>query len=162
VFRDRAARREQAQERARQALADADTLRRQGKWAEALGAARRAEQVLAGGAADSALREEVRALGRDLEMVGRLEEARLREAAIRDKGLDSEGAEEAYAGAFAWYGLDVDHLAVPAAAARIAGRPIRVQLAAALSRPPSGDVGDPHCGSRTRCQRRGTAAKADR
>jgi tetratricopeptide (TPR) repeat protein len=117
---------------ARAALAEATGLLEEERWREALSAARRAEAVLAGVGADADLRRQARELIRDLEMAERLQEARLQETAVKDGHFDAEAADEAYAAAFAEYGLDVDRLDVEAAAEQIRSRPIHQQLVAAL------------------------------
>jgi tetratricopeptide (TPR) repeat protein len=117
---------------ARAALAEATDLLEKERWPEALSAARRAEAVLAGVGADADLRRQVHELIRDLKMAERLQEARLRGTAVKDGHFDYEATDEAYAAAFAEYGLDVDRLDVQASADQIRLRPIHQQLVAAL------------------------------
>jgi tetratricopeptide (TPR) repeat protein len=134
ALRDRGARRAGAEEKARAALEDAVHLEQEEKWPEALSTARRAREILAGIGADPILSEEVERLARDLEMVHRLEEARLRRATVGISGAltDDEGCEAAYADAFRWYGLDVDSLEPGECADAIRCRSICLQLAAGL------------------------------
>lgn len=95
--------------------------------------ARRAEGVMAGVGADPGLRRQARTLVKDLEMVRRLQEARLQGAATGNSGdFDSGAADAAYAAAFQQYGLEVDGLDPQEAAGQIRARPIHAQLAAAL------------------------------
>jgi tetratricopeptide (TPR) repeat protein len=121
-----------AEGEARTALREAAGLQLEERWPEALGAVRRAEGVLAGVGAAPGLRQQVEDLGRDLEMARRLQEARLQLAGQKDGHFHEEAASASYAEAFAWYGLDVDHLDVLEAAERIRSRPIAAQLAVAL------------------------------
>jgi serine/threonine-protein kinase len=102
------------------------------RWPEALSAARRAEGVLAGVGADSALHQQARTLVEDLKMARRLQEATLEGAAVKDQSLDDEAIDAAYSLAFLEYGLDVDRLGPQAAADLIRVRPIHRQLVAAL------------------------------
>jgi hypothetical protein len=132
LARDRAARRDEAERLAREALREAAGLQKEEKWAEALGAARRAEAVLAGVEPGAELRGQVRDLCADLRMAGRLEEARLRLAVGRNGYADWEGEQSAYVEAFQEYGLDVDGLDPGRAGEWIQTRSIRTQLVAAL------------------------------
>jgi tetratricopeptide (TPR) repeat protein len=117
---------------ARAALDEAARLGRQERWAEAQSATRRAREVLAGVGADPDLRREVEDLDKDLEMARRLQEASLQLAVVKDGQIDWAAADGAYADAFRWYGLDVEHLDPGEAAERIRSRSIRTQLVAAL------------------------------
>jgi tetratricopeptide (TPR) repeat protein/predicted Ser/Thr protein kinase len=127
-----AQRRAGAEAAAREALGEAERLGGQQRWPEALSAARRAAGVLAGVGADPALLRQAEKLERDMEMVRRLEEARLDAAALKNSGFDLQAGCAAYAGAFAWYGLDVDGTDPQETAARVRSSPIRDQLVAAL------------------------------
>ncbi len=121
-----------AQVEARAELREASRLQQEEKWPEALGAVRRARLALAGVWADRGLRQEIEDLGKDLEMARLLQEARLRGAAVKDEGFDIKATIQAYAEAFEWYGLDVDHLEAQEAAQRIRTCSIAVHLVAAL------------------------------
>jgi tetratricopeptide (TPR) repeat protein len=132
LARDRSARRDEAERIAREALREAAGLQQEEKWTEALGAARRADAVLAGVESSPQLRDQVRNLCADLRMAGRLEEARLRLAANRDGYADWEGEQSAFVAAFQEYGLDVDGLDPGRAGEWIQSRSIRAQLVAAL------------------------------
>jgi tetratricopeptide (TPR) repeat protein/tRNA A-37 threonylcarbamoyl transferase component Bud32 len=105
----------------------------EGKLPEALSAARRADGLLAGGAVREHLAKGVREWLADLEMAARLEEIRGRlRADVQGGHFDYAGADRAYGAAFRAYGIDVEFLPVAEAAQRIATRPIRVELTAAL------------------------------
>jgi tetratricopeptide (TPR) repeat protein/serine/threonine protein kinase len=120
-----------AQAQAEQALQEADDFQAEGRWPEALWAARRAEPLLRAGLVSEGLRRRVQERVTDLEMVDRLEQIRLQKAAYKGLGFDIGSADPAYARAFADYGLDVMSLGAEAAG-RIRARGIRVELAAAL------------------------------
>jgi serine/threonine-protein kinase len=129
---DRRARRAEAEVRARAALEEADRWRQGERWSEALSAVRRAQEVLRGLGADAQLEQQVDELGKDLQMAQWLEEARLQMEVFKDGQLVSEANSAAYAAAFAWYGLDVEHGNTGEVAAYIRSRPVRMQLVAAL------------------------------
>jgi serine/threonine protein kinase len=122
----------EAETEARAALQEADRWRQDEKWSEALSAVRRAQEVLRGLGADAQLEQQVDELGKDLQMAQRLEEARLQMEVFKDGQWVSEANIAAYAAAFAWYGLDVEHGNTGEVAAYIRSRPVRMQLVAAL------------------------------
>src|SRR5262249_44061184 len=68
----------------------------------------------------------------DFRMVARLEEVRLLGSGVRDGYFDSAGEDRGYAAAFRDYGMDVETLDAPEAAALLGARAIRVELTAAL------------------------------
>jgi tetratricopeptide (TPR) repeat protein len=118
---------------ARAALQEAVRWQQDEKWSEALSAVQHAQGALRSFGADAGLRQQVEQRAKDLEMAQRLEEARLQlTAANADGHFDSEGCIEAYAAAFAWYGLDVEHGDADSAAEFIRSRSIPMQLVAAL------------------------------
>src|SRR5262249_54316284 len=85
--------------------------------AEALGAAERADGLLAKGGADDALAHQVRTLltelregERDRRMLARLEEVRLAGAAVKEGYFDNAPMDAEYAAAFREYGLDLGQL----------------------------------------------------
>jgi tetratricopeptide (TPR) repeat protein len=121
-----------AQGDARAELLEAIRLQEQEKWTEGLGAIRRAKGALAGVWADPALIAQVEDRGRDLKMALLLQEARLQGTAVKDGHFDGDAASQAYADAFAWYGLAVDDLDPQEAGERIAARSIRTHLVGAL------------------------------
>jgi tetratricopeptide (TPR) repeat protein/serine/threonine protein kinase len=132
VVRDRAARRDKTDQLAGEALAEATRLLGEEKWSEARNAVERAQGLLDSGGGSLDRRQQAAELAADLEMADRLEEARLRRAAVRDGHFDAEASDTAYAAAFQAYGLDVEGLAPQAVAERIGARLIRPQLVAAL------------------------------
>jgi serine/threonine protein kinase/Flp pilus assembly protein TadD len=122
-----------ARAQAEQALADADNFQAEGKWPEALLAARRAEPWLSAGLVGEGLRRRVQERLIDLAMVDRLEQIRLQKATSKEGGgFDVAQADPAYAQAFVGYGINVTALSAEEAAGRIRARGIRVELAAAL------------------------------
>jgi serine/threonine-protein kinase len=137
------------------ALAEAADLRGQARampigdltrWDQALAAARHAASLLARGEGDAELHGRVRALletltrerseaqakareaDRDRRMVERLPQIHEEYSVHRDRAR----READYVAAFRTYGIDVDALDPAVAGARIAARPIAVELAAAL------------------------------
>jgi serine/threonine protein kinase/Flp pilus assembly protein TadD len=132
VARTRAARLVVAEENVKQALDDATGLQGQAKWPEALEAMKRAEGFLPTLGSEQ-LRARVQEKRKDLEMVLRLEEARLPRAVGGVEGdADSAWADASCAKAFREYGIDVESLDPPEAAERIRARSIRLELAVAL------------------------------
>jgi serine/threonine-protein kinase len=122
-----------AEGEAREALREATRFQKQEKWAEALSAVRRAQGVLTGIGANPALRQQADELGKDLEMARRLEEARFQSAAGEENGhFDWKASNAAYAKAFRWYGLDLEHFDPREAGERVRSLSIRSQLVAAL------------------------------
>jgi tetratricopeptide (TPR) repeat protein len=121
-------RRAAAETDARAALNEAVEFCQEERWPEALSATRRAQAVLAGLGGDRDLRQHADELARDAQMGRRLEEARVRPAV----DLEPRARDAAYADAFRWYGLDVDHLDPAEAAERIRASAIAAQLIAAL------------------------------
>jgi tetratricopeptide (TPR) repeat protein len=113
-------------------LKEANTLQDKGKWPEALAVAQRAEALLQLGGGRNALRQQLQDLLRDLEMVRRLEQARLSMTALREERFDLEAADEAYAEAFLAYGLDMDQLDPQESGKQMQARSIHLELAAAL------------------------------
>jgi eukaryotic-like serine/threonine-protein kinase len=108
-------------------------------WTAALAAARQAKARLAGDEADEGLRRRVRELLNELEpaeedrtMLARLEQARLRQAELKDNQFDVLAAGPAYAAAFKDYGIDVLVLPPEETAQRLRERAILAELAAAL------------------------------
>jgi hypothetical protein len=130
--RDRAARQAALEAEADLALKEAERWQQQGKYPEALSAAKRAEGLLAGGGSDE-LRQRVQELRKDLEMVLRLEEIRSQMGGrLKDDKFDYAVSDQEYAAAFQEYGVDVLRLAVEDAAQRLRARTIVLELAAAL------------------------------
>jgi serine/threonine-protein kinase len=131
AVRDRAARRTAVEQAVKIALKEAEQWQDQSKWPEALSAAKRAEALLAGG--EGKLREPVHQVRKDLEMVLRLEEIRLLSSEWKYDRFDFGSADQAYAQAFADYGIDVAGISADEAAARIRQRTrVATALVAAL------------------------------
>ena len=91
-------------------LDDVDRLLINENWPGALEAAKRANVALVSGEADEPTHERVRQLLDDLNLVRRLEEARLQKNRWTHTGFDKSGSDHAYAAAFAAYGIDVEKL----------------------------------------------------
>jgi eukaryotic-like serine/threonine-protein kinase len=114
--------------KAEQALAESDALYRQRKLPDAIQIARNALSLVHGGEGGPAVKSRAQEWLKDLDMVGRLEELHPRADGSWSKKLLE------YPRAFREYGIDIEALPPEAAAARIAARPIRVDLAVALDR----------------------------
>ncbi len=113
-------------------LREADLLQKEERWSEELRVLERASGRLAAGGSPQ-LRERVEQRRNEVALVARLEEARLQRSAVGPDGrLDNAGADQAYAAAFASYGLNLETLAPEEAAERIRTSPIRTQLVVAL------------------------------
>jgi len=131
VIRDRAARRAQTATDMDRALRDAQALQEQRKWPEALALVKHAQALLTSGG-DEDLRQQVRDRVADLEMMVKVEDARLRWSTVKGDSFDFEESEAAYAKAFREYGVDIEALDPKAAGTLLQARDIRVELAAAL------------------------------
>jgi serine/threonine protein kinase/Flp pilus assembly protein TadD len=131
--RDREARQAAVDQEVNLALKEAERWVEQRKWAEALSAAKRAEGLLAGGGSDS-LRERVRELRRDVEMVLSVEDARHQGLGGRknENDFDYGAMDVAYRKAFRDYGIDMEVLPADRAAELIRARRIRLELTGAL------------------------------
>jgi serine/threonine-protein kinase len=132
AIRGRALRRAEIAIRVEAALEDVKMFRANGKWAEALQATRRAEDLLAGAEGADQPRQQVKDLLADLAMVMDMEEVRIEQSAVKADHFDAAAADKAYARRFRDYGIDVEVLDIDEAAERIAARSIRVELVAAL------------------------------
>jgi serine/threonine protein kinase/Flp pilus assembly protein TadD len=134
IFRDRQARRTEAESRVVEALQVAEPKLREGNPhdPQLITAAQKAEAQLGSGVIRSGLRHQVEQLLADLKILENIEEIRLGQAAVKEDHFDRAGADPAYAQAFREYGIDVEALGVQEAAARIRERAIGAHLAAAL------------------------------
>ncbi len=113
-------------------LARAELLQQKERWEEAGAVLAVAAGELEGRGLE-ALRERVERRKRDVDLLTRLEEARLQAAAgSKETGFDNAGADRLYAGAFEWYGLDVTALDPPGAAERVRASAIRTRVIAGL------------------------------
>jgi tetratricopeptide (TPR) repeat protein/serine/threonine protein kinase len=130
---DRAARQSAVDQEAIQALNDAEKWQEQRKWPEALSSAKRAEGLSAAGAGE-AIRERVREMRRDVEMVLSLEDARFQglEISAKAKPSTGEAMDAAYLKAFRDYGIDLETLPTERVVELIRARPIHPELTGAL------------------------------
>jgi tetratricopeptide (TPR) repeat protein len=111
-------------ERVKVALAKAERLQKAARWGEARAWLACAEAHLQRGG-PAALRRRVEQMRKDVEMLARLEEVRLRVAEPR-------GTDAAYAEAFRAYGIDVGKLEPREAARRVRASAIRAEVVAGL------------------------------
>jgi serine/threonine protein kinase/Flp pilus assembly protein TadD len=134
ILRDRGARRVRLAVELEAALEKAQQSREEGKWAQALAAAKRAEALLEDGTAEPSLAQRVRALLRELaeeeadgRLVARLDEIRLLQAEVKDDRFVFENALPRYRQAFRNYGWQHDALTPEEAASRLRRRPASVR-----------------------------------
>src|SRR5262249_20748710 len=143
VVRDRGARQAQLAANVRMALADALRFQKEGKWPEALAAARWAETLVQNGAAEPGVAEQVRALLVELteqeatgRLLARLEEIRFLQADVnlREDRFALEDTMPSYREAFWSYGLQAEITTPADASALLQRQPALVQsiVAAAL------------------------------
>jgi tetratricopeptide (TPR) repeat protein len=132
VVRDQAERQARNATAVQAALREARQFQRQGKWPQGEAAAQGAATLLATGGGSAELQQDVREILADLHLLAQLENARLLRSGVKEGHFDNEAGDRAYASAFGSYGIDIERLELPEAAAQIAARPIRVELAAAL------------------------------
>jgi serine/threonine-protein kinase len=129
VFLDRAGQRSEIESAIRAGLGEADAAHRVGDLTLARAALQRAEGLAAAGTSSQDLGREVRGWRTDLDMLARLDEARLARAAVKHDLFDRVGADRAYRDAFRAYGVDIHAgTAIP----RIKRSRIRTELVAAL------------------------------
>ncbi len=151
TMRDREVRRAATAARFDQILQESERLYREGRLPEATAAAKKAQELVEPGGEGEKSRRRLGEWLADLDMVARLEYARGRR---QEPLYDFRALQASLAEAFRAYGIDVDALPPAEAAARVAARPVRVDLAVAL------DVWAWH--DRARAQRlRAVAAAAD-
>jgi serine/threonine-protein kinase len=133
-LRDWQTRRTEAEARVLEALEVAEPKLREGNpWdPELISAVRKAEAQLASGVVREELRQQVEQLLADVAMLAKLEEIRLDQAGGNRDEFEGSRADPAYAKAFQEYGIDVEALEIPEAAAQIHQRAIRTHLAEAL------------------------------
>jgi serine/threonine-protein kinase len=124
-----------AEAAARAALDEAVALRDQEKWADALNAAKRARDALAGGGS-AALRQRIEGEYADLNLIAELDRIQLRQAEvdIQKSSFDRPRTLPDYLEAFKRYGLAPQEPTIPAAAERLQSRPgpVRNRLMAGL------------------------------
>jgi serine/threonine-protein kinase len=127
IARDRAARQALIRERVTLALGEARRRQEEGRWREALDAAKRAEALAAAGETDVETLLQVREVLGDMQMLANLEDVRAR-STINEAGYDLKEEDRGTAQAFREYGIDIDELDRDEAAARIKARSIRYEL----------------------------------
>ena len=126
VIRDRQMRLAEMERAVAVALRDSDSFQTKLRWPDALSAAKRAEGLLVDGASPD-LRQHVLERRKDLEMVLKLEELRLKRT-----GANGEEVDQGYRKAFRELGIDVDAVEPEAAAERIQARSVRTQMVVAM------------------------------
>jgi serine/threonine protein kinase/Flp pilus assembly protein TadD len=133
ILADRVAREREDEEVKRRALQESFKWQQQGRIPEALAAARRAEELGKTGHVSPALDREAEARRADLELVAKLEEARLDVWTIAEGGHVGPVAVNAlYASTFREFALDVEGLPVESASARVRESTAAAEIAAAL------------------------------
>jgi serine/threonine protein kinase/tetratricopeptide (TPR) repeat protein len=131
IARDLATRQTVIKERATLALDEARKRHQEGRWKEALNAAKRAEALTATGECDEETRERAREVLGDMQMLANLENVRVR-STQNQAGFDLKEEDSGNARAFREYGIDIDALDREEAVNRIKARPIRYELAVLL------------------------------
>jgi serine/threonine protein kinase/tetratricopeptide (TPR) repeat protein len=129
--RDRSARQAVIRERVSLLLEEALTQRGEGRWREALAAAKRAEELTATGGSDEGTRRLAREALADMQMLASLDDART-DATKNEAGLNLKAEDSDYARLFREYGIDIDTLDREAAADLIRNRSIHYELAVFL------------------------------
>ncbi len=131
---ERAARREASEKVVLAALEDTYREQKERRLPEALSAARRADGLLAGADVNETLRQQVRDRLADLELLSRLDNARMEQmTTMNDREIISwEKADALYRQLFREAGLDVEALPVEEVGARIRGTTIAAELASFL------------------------------
>jgi serine/threonine protein kinase/Flp pilus assembly protein TadD len=141
VLRDRSARRARLESDIRSALEEERQCRLEGRWPQALAAAKRAEALLESGGVEPELAERVRELQRslaaeeaDARLLARLEEIRFLQAEVKDGHFVLESALPHYRQAFGSWGLRPAEMAEEEAAELVQSQPpaVRGILVAAL------------------------------
>ena len=131
IDRERTTRRAMLGERVKTALDEARSRHQEGRWREALNAAKRAEALAATGEVDEATLQRVREVLGDMQMLANLEDVRAR-STTNESGFDLKAEDHGNAQAFRDYGIDIDALERDEAAARIKARSICYELAVFL------------------------------
>jgi tetratricopeptide (TPR) repeat protein len=113
------------------ALKEAETASERGKWSEALAAVKRAGGLLAGGGGSDELQERVRQWGADLDLVARLQDARMLglQVNVAESRFRQELALPEYEAAFRDHGLGPHAVTAEEAALRVRSKPPQIQLA---------------------------------
>jgi tetratricopeptide (TPR) repeat protein len=132
VARDRAARHAALAGQVTEAVSEARQLVADDLLYEAKTAAKRAKGLLATGEGGAELRGRVEQLENDLNMLERLEQIRLAQAAVLTASFATSGADSEYARAFRKYDIDIKRLGPDEVVERVRASAIRVELAVAL------------------------------
>jgi hypothetical protein len=131
IAHDRSTRQALTRERVTLALEDARKRYEQGRWKEALDAAKRADALVATGESDQETRLRGREVLGDMLMLSNLENVRV-SSTQNEAGFDLKEEDSGNARAFREYGIDIDALSRDEAATRIRARSIRFELAVLL------------------------------
>jgi tetratricopeptide (TPR) repeat protein len=131
IARDRSARQAVTGERVTLALDEARKRQKEGRWSEALDAAKRAEALAATGESDEETQARVKEVLGDMQMLANLENVRALSTAT-EAGFDLKEEDAGNARAFREYGIDIDALSRAEAARCIQARSIRYELAVFL------------------------------
>ena len=114
-------------------LADVDGLMKEQKWEAVLAVAKRAETAVTGAEADAVTTRRVRALLKDLEFIGRLDDIRMQNATLIRETFHYAVGDREYARVFREYGVNVNALTVETSIDRLTARPVlAIPLGAAL------------------------------
>ncbi len=133
VARDQAARRAKNRELIAAALDESTLWQKERRLPEALSAARRADQLLAGADMDEGFQQQVRTRLAHLKLLTDLENVLLEKlTAIKDGHFDAKGADDQYEQMFQKAGLDVEALPAEEAGKRIRSSTVAVELAEVL------------------------------
>lgn len=122
-----------ADRQAEGALRESLRWQREGKLPEALAAVRPAAALADGGSLGPALRQRVQERQADLDMLDRLEEARIQQTNVREGRFDTAQAERTFEQAFRDYGLDVLNLEQREAVGKVSASSVRAELCTALA-----------------------------
>jgi eukaryotic-like serine/threonine-protein kinase len=131
IAQDRATRQALIKERVTLALDEARKRHQEGRWREALDAAKRAEALAVTGESDEETHEHMREVLGDMQMLANLDEVRA-DSTKNEAGLNLEDEDSGNARAFREYGIDIDALDRDVAARRIRARSIGYELTAFL------------------------------
>jgi serine/threonine protein kinase/Flp pilus assembly protein TadD len=131
IAQDQATRQAVIAERVTLALEEARKRQQEGRWREALDAAKRADALTAAGGVDDETHRRVREVLGDMQMLANLEEVRAR-STINEAGFDLKEEDGGTVRAFREYGIDIDALDRDEAARRIRDKSIRYELAVFL------------------------------
>jgi len=131
IARGNASRRALTRERVGLALDESRKRHHEGRWKEALDAAKRAEALAAAGDSDGETHRRAQQVLEDMQMLANLEEVRAN-TTKNQEGFALQEEDSGDARAFQEYGIDIDALHPGEAARRIRARSIRYELAVFL------------------------------